>query len=429
MYQLKRCEVIGLCMLLYACVISLSACSNGTGSESENAGQAELSTESVFLSMEQETLNLTDYSLSNEEMDYYLEDSVVMGENGYYYFDNEYLMYYDIPSGKVVPLCSRPDCTHNDNNCNAYFGAADMMYDTTSLAYEDGWVYVTGCITKTGSVNLCRIAADGSSRDDSYMSLYYTEAEDEYGNFEMTYPYFCVYRGYVYYSYDESLAKLYRKKLGSDEEEIVFSSGGTYTEVFRMKYSGDYLFFEMICYMDENYEESDVGLFAYNTKSGDTTLVKEGIGSYYMICNDLLYYAYGDQGIAALSLDTGEDGLIFEDYNMFESSFTVVDDVIYVLTTHIYTSNMEETDETNGTEESNETNADTLTAYSLDGTEIARLEHDDIEFCVFGDSTYFFAKEYAADEETGEATTYTVMLDVEKFLQSESSWTRLPKKE
>ena len=53
---------------------------------------------------------------------------VAESEKGYYLWERinpgwlyPRLMFLDRESGRVVPLCSRPDCTHEDEECNAYF--------------------------------------------------------------------------------------------------------------------------------------------------------------------------------------------------------------------------------------------------------------------------------------------------------------------
>ena len=50
--------------------------------------------------------------------------NVMKGINGYYYYDfwetgygdmSSGIVYYDIPTGKTIPLCSKPQCPHDGN--------------------------------------------------------------------------------------------------------------------------------------------------------------------------------------------------------------------------------------------------------------------------------------------------------------------------
>lgn len=53
---------------------------------------------------------------------------------GYYYLKNFYVYYSSDGISKYVKLCSKPDCRHSDNYCNAYTGS-------NSIAYYDGYMY------------------------------------------------------------------------------------------------------------------------------------------------------------------------------------------------------------------------------------------------------------------------------------------------
>ena len=46
------------------------------------------------------------------------------------------IMYYDPGSGMCGPLCDKPECTHEDENCNAVFN-----WDIRAFAYYDGKLY------------------------------------------------------------------------------------------------------------------------------------------------------------------------------------------------------------------------------------------------------------------------------------------------
>ena len=68
-----------------------------------------------------------------------------------------YLVYADHDSDTVIKLCSRPDCTHTDNTCNAYF---DSMYN--NICYYNKHLYT---LERGGSgFSLVRMDLDGRNR-------------------------------------------------------------------------------------------------------------------------------------------------------------------------------------------------------------------------------------------------------------------------
>ena len=60
-------------------------------------------------------------------------------EGSYFMYDGSgggsWLLYIDHGSDTVIKLCGRPDCTHTDSDCNAYFKEAE------NICYYDGFLY------------------------------------------------------------------------------------------------------------------------------------------------------------------------------------------------------------------------------------------------------------------------------------------------
>ena len=48
--------------------------------------------------------------------------NIANGENGVYIMKNDYVYYLDDGMDVLIPLCGRPDCTHQSSDCNAYVG-------------------------------------------------------------------------------------------------------------------------------------------------------------------------------------------------------------------------------------------------------------------------------------------------------------------
>ena len=127
--------------------------------------------------LEQMTLNLDKYSLkskSDDNLDMHLElTEVSKSEYGYYFYEIDYskamfiLMFYEPESKLAISLCNRPNCRHNNKECNACFmndSLYDEQYINSYLQYYDGFLYVVGYDSEY-NVGLYSVSADGSSRE------------------------------------------------------------------------------------------------------------------------------------------------------------------------------------------------------------------------------------------------------------------------
>lgn len=55
----------------------------------------------------------------------YGHSKMAIAENGYYYIINNILYFYNISSGTNMPLCSKINCFHSDDTCDAYVRGVD----------------------------------------------------------------------------------------------------------------------------------------------------------------------------------------------------------------------------------------------------------------------------------------------------------------
>ena len=92
------------------------------------------------------------------------DECCTVGSSGFYYIDqprtsSTYVMYVDNGSDTAIKLCGRADCTHNNNDCNAYVRNGKM------ISYYGGYLYVvSGDASVDGFCNLFRIKPDGTDR-------------------------------------------------------------------------------------------------------------------------------------------------------------------------------------------------------------------------------------------------------------------------
>ena len=62
-----------------------------------------------------------DYEYNQElAQQIYGQSKMAIAPNGYYYIIDNILYFYNIDSDINMPLCSKVNCRHNDNTCDAY---------------------------------------------------------------------------------------------------------------------------------------------------------------------------------------------------------------------------------------------------------------------------------------------------------------------
>ena len=284
--------------------------------------------------LEQTMLDLDKYSLrreSDDSSDMHLELTYVSkSEYGYYFYEIDHgkgmfiLMFYEPESGQAIPLCSRPDCRHNSEECNACFINIYLdkeEYLDSYLQYYDGFLYVIG-VDPEYNVSLYRVSADGSSRE-KYMHLYkadvtsiQSDSSIQGNQTHFRHPNVYIYQDYVYYiDSKEMLPKIRRIKLGTNETEIIFESDVERAMLYRMQFYGDYLFFQTAHYTDDSYSELVGGVYAYNIQSKEMSLVKKDAIASYCVYDKYLYYN-NLNGISKFNLENGEDIVLISRENL-----------------------------------------------------------------------------------------------------------------
>lgn len=108
-------------------------------------------------------------------------------EKGYYYsFDN--ILYYADKSNlsKWVPVCNKPDCRHEDDDCNAYIGGEFLLYESRIYFRDSIQKYEPNNKTAIGEV-LASMGLDGSDRKIAYKFEGYHTAGQQTARFFILY--------------------------------------------------------------------------------------------------------------------------------------------------------------------------------------------------------------------------------------------------
>ena len=280
-------------------------------------------------------------------------------------------MYFDIATKSYIPLCNKPNCQHDSEECNAFFNnysiVGDVTYISNYIQYYDGYVYVIAVDEKSGYVYLYQISPDGSSSKE-YMTLYKADLSSVNGEVDFHSPNVCIHRGYVYFiDNGESAPKIRRIELGKKKAQIVFENKNTRPHLYRMEAYGDYLFFQSGNFIDDDCIEIEAGIFALNINTAQVQLIKKGGVADYTISNGCLYYAT-TSGINCYSLKDRTDEAVV-DNGLSLNEVMVHGKYIYCYNDASYT----------------------LSQYDLEGKLLWQVTDGDLNQTCMGDSQYFFA--------------------------------------
>ncbi len=246
----------------------------------------------------------TDAIASDFEVPYIAES-----ENGYYFWEcrsadhpEPRLMFMDKESGRIVPLCNKPDCMHDGKECNAYFPGLDSGEDGIDkhyLQYYDGNLYAVGLSSDDYATLFC-VKEDGSEWEIS-VKLYRTDYTAT-GHWKT--PEILIHDGYVYVvDRKQKTMKLERVSMGGGMTEVLFEGDSDALEsmVYRVKQYEDFVFFQAYSLSDENFDHAAGGLYRYDASGNRCDLIKEGLMGPYSVQNGFAYYG-NEEGLCRYSI-------------------------------------------------------------------------------------------------------------------------------
>ncbi len=109
----------------------------------------------------------SDYKFDSEKSQFYMAENTAAAENGYYYISNapvndvnyDFIYFYDMKNQTSLPLCSKLNCEHGDENCDAYISENKCVEN--NIWYYKGRLYM---IERTGEKDLL-VSYDKNGRD------------------------------------------------------------------------------------------------------------------------------------------------------------------------------------------------------------------------------------------------------------------------
>lgn len=204
------------------------------------------------------------------------------------------LVYFDIETKDVVPVCAKPECLHDTYDCNAYLG---QLYVFDSIYYYNGYVYYMP--VNNGMAELCRMDASGSSREIVGQLLPSEATSAIHLAFNGDYAYAYNFTSHIS-SEEEFTEELVELSLKDGTRNIVYSVTGKGLAVKNVKSFGDKVFFivqESENFMDKNkMQVRSRGLYSYSHDNGVNVVSENNINDYYILPDEqkLYYYVTGE---------------------------------------------------------------------------------------------------------------------------------------
>lgn len=275
---MKKCMAL---LLTIALVCMFCSCNSGNDKNSANQSTGESMSNGAGKNIGNNT-----FSLGYDDQPFYTTRSAMMVSSGegYYFFAQDQLFYYDINSKTCVLVCGKPDCEHKnyalvneDNQCNAFI-PSDMFYYEKGFSCYDGDLYLLGKNSKDKyAVSIYRISPDGSEREE-VCKIFSISDQNDIGEF-------AVHRGYAFCSLrtSESTAALYRVNLKSCEADIICEADGMASEFNRIAGSGNYIYFSKLCPEDDTYEKWIGKICRADIESANVEEICDNLGSFAVI--------------------------------------------------------------------------------------------------------------------------------------------------
>lgn len=252
------------------------------------------------------------FLVNADSITYYLKAS----EEGKIYFsekgENEFYL-----------LCDKPNCSHSDQNCNAYGGLA--------LGYYDNHLYSVICDDNTSSFDLIRMDMDGSNHQ-KVTSLPKQVSSDKGSSAEGGDYFFN--KDYLIFAIEpleedvHSKQCYYRIDLETGERELLFED--YIPELKRGSWqcsiSNDNLYTTLT-----DVKSGECTLFEGNIAKNEVTLEIEDWNSFNSIpvCfGNKLYYFKSDVGLCEYNRETNQETVMYE-LNYYAGFFSYTDNYIF----------------------------------------------------------------------------------------------------
>lgn len=265
----------------------------------------------------EKTIDIGKSSGETDEQSYWNPDihSIAKSEEGYYFLtydvDGTTLKYLDDATHRTIAVCAKPDCTHDNSDCNAFFS---MDYLSSPVYYYKGYIYMVR--VDGGMAKVVRIQKDGSKRED-VADLF---ANDGITSISMVFHDDCIYAyDHLGHTASDEVGKEVIKKieLRTGQSEEAFSYEGKNAAISGARSFGDKLFFKILTYsLDRDKGEINESflLYCYDYGTGNAEVISDkNISDYYVDTeNGVLFYFVIGKGLYSRKLNGTDSTLLYK---------------------------------------------------------------------------------------------------------------------
>lgn len=204
-----------------------------------------------------------------------LQQTIIVGDAACYIdSDTDNICYIDFESKKSIPLCSRLNCGHDSDDCNAH-----LSFATNLCAYGDYMYAIANSMDKTGR-SLYRMSFDGSEKVELKRLTYFDENDPDASGFNTE---FIIYKGYGYFVCNLSSADpkkeltltVYKMRLDSDSDmKEIFSLTGCSNMMFFAGKDDEGIYIKYI-YYDKETDKLCCDNYFFNVADNTAEIIPE----------------------------------------------------------------------------------------------------------------------------------------------------------
>ena len=263
----------------------------------------------IYVNTEQNAVSYVE----NEDYQGFLDQNSMSAfakaENGYYFFNNMHLYFFDTEKKEAYLVCSKANCEHDTDSCTALFSIFNFY--PFQLEYYGNSLYVLGWEEEGNNLRhnyIYEISLDNYKRKKAAY-LFDSAGLDLFS--------FMIHRGYVYYlkggagDLKETTSYLYRVKLGNTNEkeksEVIYEFSGIGASISNFSASGNNIIVLKAVYGDtegNNYETSYDLIDIHSLESRNIV----GNEAYSLFAEgEYAFYEKGENTVNRINLNTKEE--------------------------------------------------------------------------------------------------------------------------
>lgn len=225
-------------------------------------------------------------------------------DEGYYYMNSgsNMLLFFNLETNDVIPVCAKPECSHDSAECNAFFGNKTALQ---SIYYYRGYIYYFGL--SDGMAMLCRMDKSGTTRETIAELMPNSGVDSIKAVFQGDYAY--IHDGGELLSEQETTESIIEVSLSTGQKKTVYEVKGKGISITNVKCFGSKIYITVreadpSISVEEMHVHSR-GLFAYSHDTDAVEIISsENINDYYIV-GDTLYYFVTGEGL--YKVDSGSD--------------------------------------------------------------------------------------------------------------------------